>query len=73
MMVTDVYAVIADGLKETSPSEWNKRVGLAVSARFTSKEFEEINLNCKLTFCLPITNRENEREREREREIPMCL
>ena len=71
-MVTDVYAVTADGLKETSPSEWNKRVWLAVSARFMSKEFEEINLNCKLTFFAPITSRENEREREREREIPMC-
>lgn len=54
-MLTDLYAVTADGLKETSPLEWNKRVWLAVSAQFMSKEFEEINLNYKLTFCPPIT------------------
>ena len=32
-----------------------------------SKEFEEINLNCKLTFCPPITEIMREREGEKGR------
>lgn len=38
-----------------------------------SKEFEEINPNCKLTFFPPITSRENEREREREKWRFLCV
>ena len=69
-----IDAVTDDCLKQTSVLRpgINECIWLLGFASFVSKEFEEINLYCKLTYSILITNRENERERERERDSYMC-